>query len=425
MMQGNAGNLDATILALPALILFLGVMAAKISKWLQVPDIVVYLLAGVIIGPAVLNIANLETTSAANQFILTFGSAFILYDGGREIKLKVLNKVKITVALLATAGVFLSAAIIGAVSTVVFHIEPIYGLLIGAVIASTDPAALVPIFQKISIVDRVKQTVISESAFNDAAGAILVLSIIAIIQSGQFSLMLNLESLVQMILFGVLSGAIVGLLFSFSVSEGKYGLFTEFAPVVSILAVLISYSLAEVLGGSGYMSAFVTGLICGNKKQFKLWVPTVDFEIQKHVRETVTTIMKISIFILLGIHVDFGALQIYWKEALIIVAVLIFIARPLTVFICTKLDRRMGWQKNEILFMMWVRETGVIPAALTGVIVSEKIPHASIVSAVVFMTILLTLMFQATTTKIVATKLGLIEKSSKQSKSTTLDPLNN
>jgi NhaP-type Na+/H+ or K+/H+ antiporter len=74
---------------------------------------------------------------------------------------------------------------------------------------------------------------------------------------------------------------------------------------------------------------------------------------------------------------------------------------------------------------MWVRETGVIPAALTGVIVSEKIPNASIVSAVVFMTILLTLLFQATTTKVVATKLGLIEKTSKQGNNTALDPLNN
>ena len=424
-MEEQVGNLEVSILALPAIILFVGVIAAKLSKWLQVPDIVIYLLAGVLIGPAVLNIANVETYSSANQLILTFGSAFILYDGGREIKLKVLNKVKWTVTLLATLGVILSAVLIGFLASWIFHIELIYGLLIGAVIASTDPAALVPIFQKIKIVDRVKQTVISESAFNDAAGAILVLSIITIIQSGHFSLLQNLESLGGMIFFGVLSGAVVGLLFSISVSDGKYGLFSEFAPIVSILAVLISYTFAEALGGSGYMSAFVTGLICGNKKSFKLWVPTEDFEIQTHVRETVTTIMKISIFILLGIHVDFSALSTYWKESLIIVAALIFVARPLTVLICTKLDPKLKWQKNEILFMMWVRETGVIPAALSGVIVSEKIQNASIVSAVVFMTILLTLMFQATTTSLVARKLGLIQTSKKSEIAPVLDPVQN
>jgi NhaP-type Na+/H+ or K+/H+ antiporter len=400
---------NVSLLALPALILVLGMIASKISKKLHIPDIVIFLLSGVIIGPAVLNIANLETYSSANQFILTFGSAFILYGGGREIKLKVLNEVKWSVTLLATLGVFISAIIIAGVSMLVFHLDFIYAFLIGSVIASTDPAALVPIFQKIQIVDRVKQTVISESAFNDAAGAILVLSVLTIIQSGKFSLLANTEQLFQMIFFGILCGTVVGILFSISISEGKYGLFIEFAPIVSIVAVLISYSLAEVVGGSGYMSAFITGLICGNKKNFKLWVPTEDFEIQQHVRETVLTVMKISIFILLGMHVDFTALFAYWKESLIVVVALIFVARPIAVLVCTKLDYRQKWTKNEILFMMWIRETGVIPAALSGVIVSQKIPNAEIVSSVVFMTILITLAFQATSTQTVAKLLHLVQ----------------
>ena len=399
---------NVSLLALPALILFLGMVTSKLSKKLHLPDIVLFLLSGILIGPAVLNIANLETYSAANQFILTFGSAFILYGGGREIKLKVLNEVKWSVTFLATLGVLISALVIAGVSMLVFHLDFIYAFLVGSVIASTDPAALVPIFQKMHIVDRVKQTVISESAFNDAAGAILVLSILTIIQSGKFSFFSNLEQLFQMIFFGLLCGAIVGIIFSISVSEGKYGLFIEFAPIVSIVAVLISYSLAEVVGGSGYMSAFITGLVCGNKKNFKLWVPTEDFEVQQHVRETVLTVMKISIFILLGMHVDFNALFQYWKESLLVVIALVFVARPMTVLICTKLDYKQKWQKNEILFMMWIRETGVIPAALSGVIVTQKVANAEIVSSVVFMTILFTLVFQATTTQMVAKKLNLV-----------------
>jgi len=421
-MKTGLETMEVSILAMPALILFVGVLSAKVSKWLNIPDIVVYLLAGVLIGPAVLNIASLETYSVANQFILTFGAAFILYDGGREIKLRVLNEIKVTVILIATLGIAISAGIVGIVAVKVFHVSALYGFLIGAVIASTDPSALVPIFQKIKIVERVKQTVISESAFNDAAGAILVLALISMVQSGTIEIGTNAVELVRMIAFGIISGSVVGLLFSISVSEGKYGLFTEFAPIVSIIAVLISYAFAEILGGSGYMSTFITGLICGNKKTFKLWVPTDDFEVQKHVRETVTTIMKISIFILLGMHIDFVSLKLFWKESLLIVVTLIFVARPLTVLVCTKLDRKMKWQKNEILFMMWVRETGVIPAALSGVIMGAHLPHADIISAVVFMTILITLLFQATTTKLWAKKLHLIEAEKEGVKCAVLDP---
>lgn len=405
------GNSDLSMYEIPTIILFVGILSSKLSKWMKVPDIVLYLIAGVIIGPTVLNIANVQTYSNVNQFILTFGAAFILYDGGRDIKLNVLREIKVTVFLLSTLGVAVSMVVVGIVATYIFHLPMIYGMLIGAVIASTDPAVLVPIFKNINIVKRVKQTIISESAFNDASGAILVLTMLLIIRSGSFSITGDLKDLVQMIAFGAITGIVGGLIFSVFVSKDK--LFAEFAPIVSLIAVLAAYTVAEAIGGSGYMSAFITGLICGNKTKFNLRVPDQEYSIQTNVRETVATIMKISIFIVLGMHVDFKSIGLYWKEGLTIVFVLMFIARPLSVLICTKLDRGMKWKKNEILFMMWVRETGVIPAALSSVIVSDKVAHANIVSAVVFLTIGLTLFLQATTTRMLGQKLNLIEQDDK------------
>ena len=87
-----------------------------------------------------------------------------------------------------------------------------------------------------------------------------------------------------------------------------------------------------------------------------------------------------------------------------------FIARPIVVLVCTSFDRNSKWTFKEKLFMMWVRETGVIPAALSGIIVSMKIPGYEIISSVVFMTILVTLVVQASTTKLVAKKLGVLEE---------------
>ncbi len=406
----NAITLEVNqTLVFSSIILITGMIFSKISKFIKLPDVVLFLIAGIVIGPSVLHLVSIDNYPFANQLILTFGSAYILYDGGREVKFSVLNNVKITVGLLSTIGVTISTFIVGFIILYIFNIKPISALLIGAVIASTDPATLVPVFKEINIKGRLKQTVISESAFNDAAGAILVFSILTIIQSGKISLSHNFEELLIMILGGVLSGALIGLLFSISISKGEFGLFHEFAPLVSIVAVMLSYIFAEKLHGSGYMATFVTGLVCGNKKTFRLWVANKDFEVQTHVRETISIIMRISIFVLLGTHVDFEALSKYWKLSLLIAISLIFIARPVAVLVCTILDRKAKWSFNEILFMMWVRETGVIPAALSGMLVSMNIDNKEILSSIVFMTILITLSIQASTTKVIARKLNVLE----------------
>ncbi|MFZ5968872.1 MAG: cation:proton antiporter [Bacillota bacterium] len=397
------------ILSLMVIVLITGMIFGKISKLVKLPDVVLFLIAGIIIGPSVLNWASVDGYPIGNQLILTFGSAFILYDGGREIKLRVLNNVKISVALLSTVGVLVSTFVVGYITMIIFKIPFIYALLLGAVIASTDPATLVPVFKEITLRDKVKQTVISESAFNDAAGAILVFSILAIIQSGKFSLMDNMGQLLTMAGGGIIMGVLAGIFLSLLISDSKLGILHEYAPIVSIVAVVIAFTFAEKIGGSGYMATFVTGLVCGNKKKLRLWVPEEDFVTQLHVRETLAFVMRMAIFILLGTHVNFHVLGKYWLSALLIVAVLMFVARPLSVIFCTVPDRQANWTSKEMGFLMWVRETGVIPAALSGMITSMKIPHSDIISSVVFMTILITLGIQASSTKYVAQKLELLE----------------
>ena len=99
----------------------------------------------------------------------------------------------------------------------------------------------------------------------------------------------------------------------------------------------------------------------------------------------------------------------YFIPSLISVLGLIFIVRPICVLLCTLVDRNAKWNKKELLFMMWVRETGVIPAALRGIVTTMKVPGSEIISSVVFMTISITLILQGSTTKLLARKLGLLE----------------
>lgn len=410
MNEVNMATVNANeLILLLGVIGVIGIIGGWISSKIKIPDVVIYLLLGILAGPIFLNVVNVNTFPMVNEIILTFGSAFILYEGGREIKLKVLSKVKISVGLLATLGVVISMAVVGVCASWILGIPLEVGLLLGAIIASTDPASLIPVFSQVSIVKKLKQTIISESAFNDAVGAVLVTTIISVLVSNKFTLGGSLSQLAIMIIVGVIVGIIVGLLSEGASSEKPYGIFREFGPIISVLSVIFAYELTERLHGSGYMAVFIAGLISGNKKQFGLWAPEESFVSATHFRENIATLSRMAIFIILGTRVDLASLLQYAPKAIAIVGVLMFIARPAVVIICTAFDKKAEWKKNEILFMMWVRETGVIPAALSGMVVSMKIPGSEMISSVVFMTILVTLLLQASTTKWMAKKLNVLE----------------
>ena len=218
----------------------LGVIGGWIGEKLNIPDVVIYLILGVLFGPVFLNLVNIDSFPVVNEIILTFGSAFILYEGGREIKFKVLNEVKVSVGLLASLGVFITAAIVGLTTYYVFKLPPGPSLLLGATIASTDPAALIQVFKKIPIKNRLKQTVISESAFNDAFGAILFTSILTSITLSKSSGLLSISlELIFMILIGVLVGTIEALIGVSLSSDKRYGIFHDYAPKISIVLFTI------------------------------------------------------------------------------------------------------------------------------------------------------------------------------------------
>jgi cell volume regulation protein A len=158
------------------------------------------------------------------------------------------------------------------------------------------------------------------------------------------------------------------------------------------------------------MAVFVFGIVLGNKDAFG--VAMADDEVRKLDDFVMTTafIMRLFIFILLGAQVDFALMGQYWFGGVIVVTVLMLVARPLTVFICAGPDRRAKWSIQELLFMCWTRETGVIPAALAGLLVGMKAPGAQMIASVTFIAILMTILIQAPTTKWLGRRLGLLEE---------------
>ncbi|WMJ80739.1 sodium:proton antiporter [Clostridium sp. MB40-C1] len=406
-MESTAIVGSKMLLELLVLVLVSGVVFGKLSEILHLPDVVLFIVAGIILGPYVLNLINVDKFPIGNQFILTFGAAYILYDGGREVELDVLNKVKYTVISLATIGVILSTFITGYFAYKILNIDFIYALLLGSVIASTDPSVLVPLFKNMNISNKLKQTIISESAFNDAAGAIITFSIITIIQGGSFSLGSSSLKLLITSIGGIAVGGIVGSLVSILITDNKYGFLKQYPSQMAIVGVGAAYLIGEELGVSGFMAAFIMGMICGNKGMAKLTLAEESYITHLRFKEVLTVILRMMIFILLGTHVQFNVLAEYWKPSLAIVFVLIFIARPISAFISIAIDRKAKWNLKEVLYMMSIRETGVIPAALAGMMITMKIPNAEIISSVTFMAIIITLTFQASTAHLLAKLLKL------------------
>jgi cell volume regulation protein A len=134
------------LLILLILIVIAGMLAGRAAVKLRIPDVAAFILVGLLLGQG-LHWINESSTSLINQLILIVGSTVILFDGGRNISLRGLSKVKWTVALLSVPGVLITIAITGTAIHFIFGLEWLYALLAASVIASTDPASIIPVFR--------------------------------------------------------------------------------------------------------------------------------------------------------------------------------------------------------------------------------------------------------------------------------------
>ena len=398
------------ILAAFGIILAAGTVSGFLAQKLRIPDVAAFLLVGILMGPQCAGWVHIAPDSAINQLILIFGSCYILFDGGATLRLGVLKKVWISITTMATIGVVISAVVTAMAATYFLHTPWIVALLLGSVIASTDPATLVPVFKQVRIRERVAQTVMSESAFNDAMGAILTFSVLSVAMGqGEFSALAALKDLAWQTILGIAAGGMLGYLAALLIAHEKFDFLAEYAPVVTLMAVLGAYLSADGLHASGFMAVFVFGIMLGNKEQFGFAMEQNENARLEEFVLTTSLIMRMFIFILLGSQVDFSLIQQHLSGGMAVVAVFMLIARPLTVFLCALPDRRARWQRNELLFMCWTRETGVIPGALAGLLLGMKAPGAPMIASITFIAILTTILLQATTTRWLAEKLGLLE----------------
>ncbi len=396
------------ILTTLATVLAIGVPLASLAVKIRVPDVALFLLAGVCAGPGMLRLLAVPQAGTFNQFVLIFGAAYLVFDGGASLRFSVLREVWITIVTLSVAGVLVTAAITAAAAHLLLGLPPVQAALLGAVVAATDPATLVPILKQVRIRERLAQTVVSESACNDAVGAVLTFAVLEAAGGHGLAPSEVVAGFLREAGLGIAVGGGLGYAAAFLLAHTRRSRLSEFAPALSILAVLASYLLTDRLHGSGFMAVFALGVVLGNRESFGFRIHA-DHQADLHSwMQHQTVLLRMVVFILLGSQVDFAAIGRHLAGGIGVVAVFMAVARPATVLLCAAPDRRARWSLPELAFLCWVRETGVIPAALAGMLAGSGAPGAETIVAVTFLAVLATVLIQGTTTRWLAGRLRLL-----------------
>lgn len=393
-----------------ALTLAVGLVSDLVASALRLPRMVVLLGAGVLLGPYVVPALEIRLEATGAQVLLALGVSIILFYGGLGLSLRILSRVAVALALLAVPGVILTAIVTGASAALAFAIPIEAALLVGAIVAPTDPAILIPLFERLGVRPKLVTTVVAESALNDATAAVLVLSLGALVTTGHGSIPQVLGEFLLDLAISTGLGIAFGVSAAAAISAQRMGIFRE-TPTIAVLMVLTAaFFSIESAGGSGYMGAFVAGVIVGNLDVLRLGMRGDRAREMYSFVAVLKDLAVIFVFVTLGANLPLERIAENAIPALTVIAVLIFVARPLTVLACLVADRRGRWERAEIAFVAWTRETGVVPAALLGVLVAEGVPYEAELATVVALAVIVTLLLQATTKPWLARRLGLVDE---------------
>jgi potassium/hydrogen antiporter len=392
-------------------LLLMGALLARfVASLIGIPEILLLVAIGALFGPSALEVVDVPFESLGAQLIFTLGVSLILFYGGLSLSLPILRTVWLSLTLLAVPGVVLTALVVGVTAHFAFDLPWDVAFLVGAVLSPTDPAILIPLFVRSRLKPKVAQTVIAESAFNDPTGAALALTFAGVVLTGNNSVTGPAGEFLVDLGISTVIGIVAGVVLAAAISSDRMGIWSE-SPAIAVLTVVtISFFSLDTAGGSGYLGAFLAGLIVGNARDLGLAEKNEPHaedvrEFAFHLADLVTLI----VFMVLGANIPFSELGDNLLPALAVLATLMLVARPIVVFTCAMPDRGARWTRAELAFLCWTRETGVVPAALVGVLAGLGVPNGDVFASVVALAIVLTLLLQALPARWLAGRLGLLE----------------
>ena len=376
------------------LILLICITSSKVLYRFGVPLLLIFIFLGMIFGVMVIDFSDFQLTGK----IASIALVFIMFYGGFGTNWSMARPKAAPSILMSTLGTIITFFITGVFVYLIFKISFLESLLIGAVVSSTDAASVFAILrsQKLNLEGSLASLLEVESGSNDPVACMLTLIILTLMGGGT---VMNLIPLViSQIVIGVMIGTLIAMASIYLIRHANFEI-ESFYIIFIIAMAIISYSLSEWMGGNGYLSVYISGIIIGNSK-----IPHKKKLV--HFLDGVSWIMQIILFFILGLLANPLELPKVIGKSVVISLGIIFIARPISVFLVLK---KFDFNTKEKLFIAWVGLRGAasivfaIFALNYGISINNDIYH------IIFFIALISVGVQGTLIPIIAKRLELLD----------------
>ncbi|MEV0632318.1 potassium/proton antiporter [Nonomuraea wenchangensis] len=387
-------QLYAVLLA-GGLVLLASIAAARTATKLGLPGLLLFLALGVLLGEDVLGI-DFDDAQLA-QLLGTTALAIILVEGGLSTRWSDIRRLMLPSALLSVLGVAVSVAITAAGAHLLLGLDWQLSLLLGAIVSSTDAAAVFSVLRALPLPRRVAGLVEAESGFNDAPTVILVI----VFSTGVTDLPDPL-SIAGQIGFELVAGAAIGLAIGWAgtaalrfVALPASGLY----PLATVGLGVIAFAAAGAVHASGFLAAYLTGLLLGN-------AVLPHRAATRSFAEGIGWLAQIGLFVMLGLLVTPSELPTALLPAVLIGLVLLLVARPVSVAACLT-PFRMGWRHQA--FISWAGLRGAVPIVLATYPIVAAVPGSHQLLNIVFVLVVIFTLIQGPTLPLIARLLRITQ----------------
>ena len=384
---------DTTLLA-AGFLLVVGVLVVSLSERIKLPAALLSLGVGMLFGSDGLGLVDLDDMAMVRNLSVV-ALVIILFEGGLTTKPSALKESGAAGLTLATFGVVVTTFVTAAGVRLVFDVDWDLALLFGAVVASTDAAVVFDLLRKAPLPRRIAGILEVESGANDPVAIVLTLGLLAAFEEEALGALDWVLTAGWQLLGGLVVGLVIGWLGRLVLglrlrSEALY-------PIVALGIAGLSYGLAAVIGASGFLSVYVSGLVVGST------VPRHRRSI-RGFHASLANGADIALFLLLGLLVFPSELPAVAGRALAVTAVLVLVARPLAVAL-SLLPFRLPWQEGVVL--SWAGLRGAVPIVLATFPATAGLAEGQTIFNVVFFVVLISTLIQGTTTPALVRRLGL------------------
>jgi cell volume regulation protein A len=380
------------ILTGAAVLLLLSIVASKASDKLGVPALLIFLLVGMLAGSDGPGGIHFDDPYIA-QFLGIVALSFILFSGGLDTTWESVRPVMWTGVALSTAGVLITALLVGSFAAFILEFTLKEGLLLGAIISSTDAAAVFSVLRSrnVSLKGRLKPLLELESGSNDPMAVLLTAGFVSLLLHPGDSFIGMVPIFIYQMAFGAAMGCLMGYGMVRLINRLKLE-YEGLYPVLSMSLVILTYGITASLKGNGFLAVYIAALIMG-KHSFIHKKSLIRFH------DGLAWLMQITMFLTLGLLVFPTHLVPVIGSGLLVSLFLMFAARPVGVFITT-IASRMDFRERTMV--SWVGLRGAVPIVLATFPLLANIPNSEMIFNIVFFIVLTSALLQGTTIPLVA-----------------------